>query len=75
MRLVCKLGDYGEQVVEVNTRDKLSVLLNLLNLNDKNSKFIYRGRTYQIYSNQTFEEINLTKNYTTLFIINQAISG
>ena len=75
MRLVCKLGNYGEQVVEVNTRDKLSVLLNLLNLNDKNSKCIYRGRTYQIYSNQTFEDINLTTNYTTLFIINQAISG
>ncbi len=75
MRLICKLGDYGEQVVDVNTTDKLSVLLNLLNLNDKNSKFIYKGRTYQIYTNQTFKEINLTSNNTTIFIINQAISG
>lgn len=75
MRLFCKLGDYGEQVVDVNTTDKLSVLLDLLNLNDKNSKFIYKGKTYTIYTNQTFEDINLTKNNTTLFIINQAISG
>lgn len=37
MRLICKLGDYGEQVVYVQTTDKLSVLLNLLNLRDKNS--------------------------------------
>jgi len=75
MRLICKMGDYGEQIVDVNTKDKLSVLLDLLKLNDKNSKFIYEGRTFTIYSNQTFEEINLTKNNTTLFIINQAISG
>jgi len=75
MRLICKMGDYGEQIVDVNTKDKLSVLLDLLKLNDKNSKFIYEGRTFTIYSNQTFEEINLTKNDTTLFIINQAISG
>lgn len=75
MRLICKLGDYGEQVIDVNTTDRLSVLLDLLNLKDKNSKFIYKGRTYQIYSNQTFEEIRLTTNNTTLFIINQAISG
>jgi hypothetical protein len=75
MRLICKLGDYGVQAIDVNTTDRLSVLLDLLNLNDKNSKFIYKGRTYQIYSNQTFEEIRLTKNNTTLFIINQAISG
>jgi len=75
MRLICKLGDYGEQVIDVNTTDRLSVLLDLLNLKDKSSKFIYKGRTYQIYSNQTFEEIRLTTNNTTLFIINQAISG
>jgi hypothetical protein len=75
MRLICKLGDYGEQVIDVQKTDKLSVLLNLLNLNDKNSKFIYEGRTYSIYTNQTFEDINLTKNDTILFIINQAISG
>ena len=62
MKLICKLGDYGEQVVYVQTTDKLSVLLNLLNLRDKNSKFIYEGRTYSIYTNQTFEDIHLTKN-------------
>lgn len=75
MRLICKLGDYGEQVIDVQKTDKLSVLLNLLNLSDKNSKFIYEGRTYSIYTNQTFEDINLTKNNSILFILNQAISG
>jgi len=75
MRLICKMGDFGEQVVDVNSNDQLSVLLNLLHLSDKSSKFIYKGRTYQIYTNQTFEEIHLTTDNTTIFIINQAISG
>jgi hypothetical protein len=75
MRLICKLGDYGEQVIDVQKTDKLSVLLNLLNLNDKNSKFIYEGRTYSIYTNQTFEDINLTKNNNILYILNQGIAG
>ena len=75
MRLICKLGDYGEQVIDVQKTDKLSVLLNLLNLSDKNSKFIYEGRTYSIYTNQTFEDINLTKNNNILYILNQGIAG
>jgi hypothetical protein len=75
MRLICKLGDYGEQVIDVQKTDKLSVLLNLLNLSDKSSKFIYEGRTYSIYTNQTFEDINLTKNNNILYILNQGIAG
>jgi hypothetical protein len=75
MRLICKLGDYGEQVIDVQKTDKLSVLLNLLNLSDKRSKFIYEGRTYSIYTNQTFEDINLTKNNNILYILNQGIAG
>lgn len=74
MKLTCQLGVYGQQIVEVNPREKLSVLLGLLGLSDKNSKFTFRGRTYTIYTNQTFQEIGLTSD-TTLFIMNQAIAG
>ena len=74
MKLTCKLGDFGIQIVEVKKTDCLSVLMNLLNLTDKNSKFTFKGRTYGIYSNQTFQEIGLTSN-ANIFIINQAISG
>ena len=74
MKLICQLGDYGQHIVEVKPIDKLSILLNLLGLSDKNSKFIYKGRTYTIYSNQTFRDIGLVSD-TTLFIINQAIAG
>jgi hypothetical protein len=74
MKLTCQLGVYGQKIVEVNPREKLSVLLGLLGLSDKNSKFIFRARTYTIYTNQTFQEIGLTSD-TTLFIVNQAIAG
>lgn len=75
MKLVCKLGNFGEQVVEVQKTDCLSVLMDLLNLSDKNSKFIFNGRTYSIYTNQTFQDIGLIRDNSNLFIINQAISG
>lgn len=74
MKLTCKLGAYGEEIVEVKKTDTLSILMNLLNLKDKNSKFIYNRMTYTIYSNQTFEDIGLTSD-TILYIINQAIAG
>ena len=75
MKLVCKLGDYGQQIVEVNKSDALSVLMNKLDLRDKNTKFIFNERTYQVYTNQTFEDIGLTRDNTLLYFINQAISG
>ena len=73
MKLTCKLGSMTK-IVEVNPSDQLNVLIQKLNLHDKNTKFIYKGITYSIGSIQTFDEIGLTSNYYLTFI-NQAISG
>ena len=75
MHLICKLGDYGQEVVEFEPTEHLSVLLDRLKLRDKNTKFVYNGRTYSIYSNLTFQEIGVIKDNTAIFINNQAISG
>ena len=74
MKLICKLGHLGEFIVEPKVTDPLSVLIDLLDLKDKNTKFIFNGRTYTVSSNQTFKEIGLTRDQI-LFFSNQAISG
>jgi hypothetical protein len=75
IKLICKLGDNGDKIVEVNETDRLSVFMDLLNLKDKNTKFIFNERTYPVCTNQTFKDIELTKDNTLLYFINQAISG
>ena len=75
MKLICKLGDFGEKIVVVKKTDSLSILMNLLGFEDKNTKFIFNERTYSVYTNQTFEEIGLTRDNTLLYFISQAISG
>lgn len=80
MKLNCKLGDFGNQVVEVKTTDHLSILLDLLvfpssdDTINKLSKFNHKGRTYSIYSELTFQEIGIIGD-TSLFIMSQPIAG
>lgn len=71
--LTCLMGDYGIKIVEVNRNDKLSVLMDKLELTDKNTKFIFKEQAYAIYQDQTFEDIELISD-TNLFVNNQ-ISG
>ena len=74
MKLLCNLGPFGEQFVEVKKSDPLKIFLDLLSIKDKNLKFIFNGQTYSVNTNTTFEEIGL--NYdTNLFVICQAISA
>jgi hypothetical protein len=74
MQLLCNLGPFGKQSVEVKKSDPLSIFLDLLSKKDKNLKFIFNGQTYSVNTNTTFEEIGL--NYdTNLFFICQAISA
>lgn len=54
MRLTCKMGSRNVKVVEVQSTDALYVLLNKLNISDKNTKFIFNGITYSMGSIQSF---------------------
>lgn len=73
MKLTCKLGSMTK-IVEVNPSDQLNVLIQKLNLHDKNTKFIYNAIAYSVGSILTFDEIGLTSNNLLTFN-NQAISG
>lgn len=74
MKLLCNLGPFGKQSVEVKKSDPLKIFLDSLSIKDKNLKFIFNGQTYSVNTNTTFEEIGL--NYdTNLFFICQAISA
>jgi len=74
MRLTCKMGSRNVKVVDVQANEALFVLLNKLNITDKNTKFIFNGITYSMGSIQTFEEIGLTSD-ARITINNQAIAG
>lgn len=73
-QLTCLMGDLGTKIVYVNRNDKLSVLMDKLELTDKSTKFVFNGQTYAIYQDQTFEDIKLISD-TNIFVNNQAISG
>ena len=74
IQLTCKMGTHNTKVVEVESTDPLHILLNKLNISDKNTKFLFNGRTYSMSSIQTFQEIGLTSNQR-ITINNQAIAG
>lgn len=74
MKLTCKFGTDNLKKIDVDPKDKIFILIEKLGLQDKKSKFIYEGETYQVASIFTFEEIGLTKD-TRLNIINAAIAG
>ena len=74
MRLTCKMGSRNVKVVDVQLSDPLFVLLTKLNIQDKNTKFVFNGMTYSMSSIQTFQEIGLTSD-ARITINNQAIAG
>ena len=74
MKLTCIFNGVETKVIEVLPTDPLHSLLQKLNISDKNTKFVFKGQTYVIYSNQTFSEIGIN-NDCNLFIMNQAKSG
>ena len=73
MKLTCRLGR-EIKVIEVLPTDPLHSLLQKLNISDKNTKFSFEGRTYPIFSIQTFSEIGINKD-CSLFFNTQGISG
>ena len=73
IKLRCKLGT-NIQIVEVQPRDKLYILLEKLSITDKNTKFLFKGQSYNMASILTFQEIGLIHD-ESIFIYNQGISG
>ena len=73
VKITCKL-DYDIKDVEVSPDDPLTILFLKLNISDKNAKFIFEGRTYSIFSFNTFREIGLIED-STIYILNQPIIG
>ena len=74
MKITCKLGTKTTKVVEVSPNDPLQILLEMLQITDKHTKFHFNGTTYYICSNFTFKEIGIYSD-SRIFINNQAISG
>lgn len=74
MRLTCKLGTKNIKVVEVQPHEALYILLNKLGISDKDTKFIFKGKTYSMGSIKTFAEIGLTSD-SKIFVYNQGIPG
>ena len=74
IKLKIKIGGGGYQNVTVNIKEPIYILMDILNIEDANVKFVYNGITYAIGSIRTFEKIGLTED-TTLFLFSEAISG
>ena len=72
--ITCKLSTSCTKRVSVNISDPIYILLDKLNISDKNTKFVFEGKTYSLASILTFEEIGLIKD-SLIFIQNQAIGG
>ena len=74
VKLTCNLGTSNVKVVEVKPYEQINVLLERLNITDKKTKFMFKGKTYSMASVETFEEIGLTYD-TKISLNNQPISG
>jgi len=72
IRLKIKVSNRDIRIVYVSPDDRLFILSEMLDIKDKSSKFLYKSIPYNIFSIQTFREINLTKD-SALVIMNQAI--
>ena len=56
--------------VEVKSNDNINILLNKLDLNDRNIQFIFNGNIYSTSSNEKFCDIGIT-NDTEVAVINR----
>ena len=74
MKITFEFAGGNVEVVEVSPYDPLYILLNKLNITDETTKFCFQGKTYDMNSFQTFQEIGLTHDVRA-FVINQAICG
>jgi hypothetical protein len=68
------MGTRNIRVVDVQPYESLYILLRKLNIEDKNTKFIFNGITYSMGSIQTFQEIGLTGD-ARIAVNNQGIAG
>ena len=59
IELTVNLGNNHKEAVYVYPEEPLCVLVGLFNINNKNTKFVYKGVTYSVYTIFTFKEIKI----------------
>jgi len=74
IELVCKINREKIIKVKVNISDPFFILLEKLNITDKNAKFIFNHKIYILLSIMTFQEIGLLHD-STIYIITNVIAG
>ena len=74
IKLTARFGSYNIKKVIVYPEEPLYILLDMLNIKDKNIKFVFKGVTYSVATILTFEEIGITKD-ANISMCHQAISG
>ena len=74
MIIICRLGTRKVEEIEVSPSDRLFILLDKLNISDKDTKFTFNKKTYSMNSLQTFQQIGMTSG-GNIVVFSQAISG
>ena len=75
INLYCKMGMNNTKIIQVETGNYLYILFRKLNIKDtKRPIFIFKGLSYKLYSEFTFEQIGLTSD-SKIIIMNQAFAG
>ena len=64
----------GNPEIEVNPDDKCNILMDLLNIKDKEADFIFKGRRYNMKSYLNFKKIGL-KDKDTISVFFPTIAG
>ena len=72
--ITLKFGTNDNRRAMVSPDDKIYVLIDKLHLPDEDTKFIYKGKNYEVSSIKTFRKIEITTN-TVIFAINQVVAG
>ena len=74
MRIICKIGTTVSKTVDVEPNEPLKVLLGKLGISDKKTKFIWKGETYMMSADLTFQEIGMVDD-SRVYVNNQGIAG
>ena len=74
IELTVNLGNNHKEAVYVYPEEPLCVLVGLFNINNKNTKFVYKGVTYSVYTIFTFKEIKI-ENHDVINLYTPSYAG
>lgn len=73
LELTCKVGSETKEI-KVDKGDQINVLFKKLGISDKMTKMLYHGKTINIATTLTFEDIGLNGDSEMIFIINESLA-